>query len=324
MENYLTYIPLALPGISPYLYRIFKLYSNRKTLTKEEAWNYAIGIYATLMKDSPKKSLPPELVNLIGEINSKLIEKSVVTWEVDFYDIKDQLTDKILDANYKSFLELIHTTKLARYEKLIIATSSILDIYRLFYNLFTPAKNHISLLNLTDDTKLEVNFEKSISNLTISDAAKKGDLKTIKLLIRKGYEIDSFAIYKAVSFTHYDIAEFLLKKGGKIHEQAIDGAVKKGDFRAVKFFVNHGAKIGCWAVATATSKGDFETVKFLVKHNGEIGNHTVTIAVNNDRYDIAAFLVENGGKVHYAECFMLQENLPELLNLLGNCSTYHD
>ena len=110
---------------------------------------------------------------------------------------------------------------------------------------------------LVTDAGLDRNISKvSIwSNLTLSKAAEKGDLETVKMLLEQGAEIDATdsedrtALQEALMWGHTAVAAYLLDHGADVHITDIFGmtsiqiAVESGSTWIAQLLIDKGADL---------------------------------------------------------------------------------
>ncbi|UYH52250.1 ankyrin repeat domain-containing protein [Candidatus Kirkpatrickella diaphorinae] len=117
------------------------------------------------------------------------------------------------------------------------------------------------------------------------DAAREGDLNTIKQFIDAGMEIDAAdsrghtALIVATYKNRYDAAALLLHHGARVDAEdrkgatALSGVAFKGHERVARLLLEHGAKID---------------------HQNHLGRTPLMFALMFERHDIVKLLLEHG------------------------------
>lgn len=117
------------------------------------------------------------------------------------------------------------------------------------------------------------------------DAAREGDLNTIKQFIDAGMEVDAAdsrghtALIVATYKNRYDAAALLLRHGAKVDAEdrkgatALSGVAFKGHERVARLLLEHGAKID---------------------HQNHLGRTPLMFALMFERHDIVKLLLDHG------------------------------
>jgi len=122
-----------------------------------------------------------------------------------------------------------------------------------------------------------------INATPLHDAAKKGNLEEIKLLLQQGVDVNAkdkegiTPLYLAAGQGHLEVAKLLIKKGAKINIKNESGntplhwAAYEEQIEVVKLLIENGAKIhaktndGWTSVGWAAFKDNKELIKFLIE-----------------------------------------------------------
>ena len=165
----------------------------------------------------------------------------------------------------------------------------------------------------------------------LTSACLRGDLKTVKMLEKRGADIDIEAIIAASRNGHLPIVEFLCEKKVNIHKRedsalrlasynghysvvrfllenynnftglnvALEHASKEGHFSIVQLLFNNGANNMRHMIAAAENGNYVTTQEFLKKDiTIAIKNRAFTIACHNGQYSVVKLLLDNGVKVN--------------------------
>ena len=163
--------------------------------------------------------------------------------------------------------------------------------------------------------------EKQTIQLTILEAAKKGDTDTIRSLIENGATVVAADIWSwqpihfAAKGGHLNTVRFLVENGASVNatdnysRQPIHFATSEGHLDIVRFLVENGAsvnvadKAGEQPIHLAASQGHLNTVRFLVENEASVdatdidGRQAIHFAVRKGQLNTIRFLVENGASV---------------------------
>jgi len=136
------------------------------------------------------------------------------------------------------------------------------------------------------------------------------DLDTIKYLISKGANINSFGgqiLEWASAMNHFDIVQYLVRNGADIHafdDHALIMACEYGNLKVVEFLISKGATMSAgydYPIVRASSHGHLEVVKFLFSKGANTSNHfAIENSSKNGHIDVVKFLVEHGANPNTA------------------------
>jgi hypothetical protein len=168
---------------------------------------------------------------------------------------------------------------------------------------------------LTEKNETE---EKLVSKLF--DASKKGNLKMIKHLVRRGVDVNAhndYAICFASENGQLDVVKFLESQGADVVAQnnyPLILASENGHFDVVRFLVSRGADVNAQsdsAVIGASKNGHLDVVKFLVSRDADItadDNFAVRAADARGHHDVVKYLISRGAKLSIQEKTNQKEN----------------
>lgn len=169
------------------------------------------------------------------------------------------------------------------------------------------------------DTKQTVSWTIRLIDDDLYEAARDGDLGTVKRLHVQGADIhyrDDAAIKVAASGGHLGIVEYLVINGANVAIQAnypVRFAASYGHLSIVKYLHAHGADIlaqNNFALCHAAMKGHLEVVKFLVA-NGAMCDEALSYAAAKGRLDIVILLHANGANNRL--CLLTQRDMQNAL-----------
>lgn len=152
------------------------------------------------------------------------------------------------------------------------------------------------------DTKQTVSWTIRLIEDDLCDAARDGDLETVKRLHVQGADIhyrDDAAIKVAASRGHLDVVEYLVAYGANVaiqHNYPVRFAASCGHLSVVKYLHARGADISAqnnFALCQAANEGHLEVVKFLVAH-GAVCDTALALAASMGHLDVVILLYTSG------------------------------
>jgi ankyrin repeat protein len=177
-----------------------------------------------------------------------------------------------------------------------------------------------SLLKNNIDLNLEY---KQINNL-LFPACEKGHLEIVKLLIKKGANVNLYnnrlkrtLLHYACLYNHYEIVKFLIQKGADINCEDIHNdtplhvACCKSDLNIVKLLIEKGASLykknlfGQTPLHISSFHSQIEITKYLIEMGAEINsidnnmntplhNACIQIFAKESKLEVVKLLIENG------------------------------
>ena len=138
------------------------------------------------------------------------------------------------------------------------------------------------------------------------DAAKKGDLKTMKYLLSLGVKFwydKNGALHRASANGHIEVVKYLHELGADIQSEdnrAVQWASEKGHLEIVMYLYEAGADIRSdndYSVQAASGYGQLEVVMYLVSLGADITSDAVGWASRNDHFEVVKYLCEAREKI---------------------------
>ncbi len=155
-------------------------------------------------------------------------------------------------------------------------------------------------------------YEQDRLNDDLIEAAKKGNIKTVRRLVEKGADINAregFAMAAAAEYGHMHIVEWFHKRGVDEHEDfdaafAMRGAIESGHAHIVRYLIEVcGFDVNAddgKALQTAASSGHEDLVALLLEKGADIhadDEQALRSAAENGHTDVAKLLVQHGANV---------------------------
>jgi ankyrin repeat protein len=150
------------------------------------------------------------------------------------------------------------------------------------------------------------------AQLTLDEAAKRGDVQAVQRLLRQGIDVNDrdwgrTPLMTAALKGHLDIVKLLIKKGADIHARDLEGktalylAALRVHTKVATFLRKHGAQLD---FVTAIRLGDLREVQRLVKEGADVnskdiyGGTPLMIAAGTGNLEIVRLLLDNGADIN--------------------------
>lgn len=140
-------------------------------------------------------------------------------------------------------------------------------------------------------------------NHALPEAAFRGHVSTVKLLLDRGADIhynEDQALRDAVAKGRTNVVKLLLERGADIHSRndyAIKRAIEKGQTGAVKLLIEHGIDITMndnYLFQQAVHNGNLAVIKLLIQAGAKDSNGTALRWSTEYRPQIAKYLISIG------------------------------
>lgn len=252
------------------------------------------------------------------------IQKKKVLVSIDYEDEKA----KFFSIETPNKIDKAKYFKLAKNENDIHSIQKLADDLS-FKNAIEYLKKHYQNLFNESVSNKDINLLKevivkdiSFKNINIVSILKTHELEFIKLLLKKGLNVDyrdeysKTALMRSVEENNFERVKLLVNNGAnvdiysKLKVTPLLEASSKGYIEIVKLLVNHGANVNlkgfqnARALFMASQGGFLEIVEFLLENNAEINvgckeNRTaLIIASQNGYFDIVKLLLNKGSDIN--------------------------
>ena len=151
------------------------------------------------------------------------------------------------------------------------------------YLIMTPEQQEVA------ENKKQINF-----NIAMIDAAKKGDINTVKSLIEKGANKLDSAMESAFENGHLDIVKLMIEKGAKKLDLIFGLAARDGHIDIVKLCIEKGEKNFDYAMRLAARGGQIDIVKLMIEKGATDFDTAMIEAAENNYIDIVKLMIEKG------------------------------
>ena len=165
---------------------------------------------------------------------------------------------------------------------------------------------HAEMVLYLIENGANVNAERGMA---LINAANSNHLDVVKLLIKHGASVkedDSEALKIASRCGNFEVVKFLFELDPTIDdsdkEEACEQAAWNGHINIVKFFIENKVKIDKYQIKYAAESGYLDVVEYLIRP--EIGcskNDALLGACQGGHLPIVKMLLNNGADVHYGE-----------------------
>lgn len=140
----------------------------------------------------------------------------------------------------------------------------------------------------------------------LDNAAKKGNVHDVKLLLEHNVPLSFNALNYASQNGHVGVVELLLKHGAQPGQFELKHSVLKNHPHVVELLLKHGAESTLEVFELACDKGYIEVMKQLIKYNGDIffPCEALVHAICRNRVEIVECLLKrysDGVSIHTAE-----------------------
>jgi ankyrin repeat protein len=159
-------------------------------------------------------------------------------------------------------------------------------------------------------------------NEGLYDGCKTGDIKLVKLMIKKGANNWNWGLASACKSNNMKIVKLMIKKGANDWIWGLEYACQGGHMKIVKLMIKKGAdyrkgnrrlttfdsrtheqlKLLNWGLYCACYYGHIRLVKFMIKKSADDLDWGLNRACSNEHIRIVKFLIKKGASVSQCYC----------------------